>query len=133
MRWARRQLFYFFGDHSAGLFDELRDSENLEEAKLTRITPYFIYANYEVENEGFRKGGELATVTPNCLVTEMRKVIPNLTLKETELNRLTREVCEEMPVLTSLYYNYEDVKMNELLTNYELVIYDLAAGKKFWE
>ena len=119
----------FFGDHSAGIFDELRDSENLEEVKLTRMTPYFVYANYDVENEKYTRSGKLVTVTPNCLTAEMRRVIG---LKESALNRLTREVCEETPILTSLYYNYEPVKETKLLEKYKLVTYDLAAGSKFF-
>ncbi len=127
-----KTVVLFFGDHSAGVFDELRNSEDLEKVKLTRLTPYFIYANYEVMDESYLKGKKLETVTPNCLTTEMRKVVKGIGFK-TELSRLTREVCETTPVLTSLYYNYQDIEMSELLKKYELVTYDLAAGKKFWE
>ena len=120
----------FFGDHSAGLFDEIRDSEDLDEVKKTRLTPYFIYANYDVLGEKYIRGEKLETVTPNCMVSKLKEVIG---LKKSALNILTSNVCEETPVLTSLYFDYGDIEKTKLLEEYELVTYDLAAGKKYWE
>lgn len=124
-----KTVVLFFGDHSAGIFDELRDSSNPEDVKATRYTPYFIYANYDVGSEKYIRGSELEMVTPNCIVTKMRGV---LGMSETPLNLLTKEVCNETPILTPTYYNYQEIEKTELLRKYELVTYDLTAGKKYW-
>ncbi|MBQ3430475.1 sulfatase-like hydrolase/transferase [Candidatus Saccharibacteria bacterium] len=126
---GEKTVVLFFGDHSPGLFPERRREESLEEVKRTSLTPYFIYANYDLENEDYVRGGKLETVTPNCMVAKMKELVK---LPETALGMLTREVCEETPVLTSLYYDYEEIEETELLKKYELTTYDLVAGKRYF-
>ena len=126
-----KTVVLFFGDHSAGVFDELVASDDLEDVKAVHYTPYFIYTNFKIEDSGFELGETLRTVSPNCLVSEMRRAV-NI-FKISALNRLTDAVCEETPVLSSLWFDYEEVDRTELLKKYELVTYDLTAGRRFWE
>ena len=127
---GEKTVVLFFGDHSPGVFDERREEEDLEEVKRTRATPYFIYANYDLENEEYVKGGELEAITPNCLTSTLKRLAK---LPETALGMLTREVCEETPILAPLYFDYQEIEETELLKKYKLVTYDLVAGKRFWK
>ena len=63
----KKVVILFFGDHSAGLFDSVNNSEDKSIRDLARVTPYFIYANYDA---GF-DSTKLPTTTPNCMANTM--------------------------------------------------------------
>ena len=44
----KKVVVLFFGDHSAGLFDEVNSHAEKKVRDLSRVTPYFIYSNYEL-------------------------------------------------------------------------------------
>ena len=58
-----------------------------------------------------------------------------LGVEKPALYYLVGEVCEETPVLAAPYYWAEDreLKMTEVLHDYELVNYDVLAGKHYWD
>ena len=106
-----------------------------------------MYANFEIEslyteaevaelNEavlGFEiptEGVDLPTTTPNCL---MNTVYNLLGVEKPALFYLLDEVCTETPVLSAAYYGKETPEMTEALRDYELVNYDVLAGKHYWD
>ncbi len=79
-----RTIMIWFGDHAAGVLDDYVGADDKWKRDLTHFTPYFIYANFELDDLyttteevakmnqelGFTfptKGIDLPTVTPNCL------------------------------------------------------------------
>ena len=137
----------FFGDHAPGLYSEYKDSDDPLEERRVHLTPYLVYANFEIEspyteaeaaelNEavlGFEiptEGVDLPTTTPNCL---MNTVYNLLGVEKPALFYLLDEVCAETPVLSAAYYGKEAPEMTEALHDYELVNYDVLAGKHYWD
>lgn len=115
----------FFGDHSAGLFHELNDSDNDSIEFITsRTTPYFIYSNFGIEKQ------DLPKTTPNCLVDTLYNT---LNVKKPALSYLTNAVCKEQPILAQTYFGNNALKETKLLDEYKLVTYDILSGKKYWE
>ena len=122
----RKTVVLFFGDHSAGLFHELNDSENSStEFTLSRTTPYFIYSNFELTNAQ----KDLPNTTPNCLVNTLYNT---LGIQKPALNYLLDEVCAEQPILAATYFGDNELIETETLKKYQLVTYDLLGGKKYW-
>ena len=122
----KKVVVLFFGDHSAGLFDDVNSHVEKKVRDLSRITPYFIYSNYD---SGFRGKRSLATTTPNCMVNTM---LNGLNWKKDSLYYLVDEVCKSEPILTSSYLEGRQVSMPAVLDDYELVTYDILGGKKYW-
>lgn len=141
-----RTMVLWFGDHAAGLLDEYYASENKEERDLAQLTPYFIYANFDIESPwtvrqaaalnkelGFTyptKGVDLPTTTPNCLLNTMYNI---LGVEKPALFYLVDEVCEEAPILMSKYFAGNTPEMTEALLEYQLVNYDVLSGKHYWD
>ena len=61
----------YFGDHSAGLFDNVKDNENKQVRDLAQLTPYFVYTNYDAEYQS----RHLPTVLQNCIVNATFNVL----------------------------------------------------------
>lgn len=141
-----RTVVLWFGDHAAGLLDEYYKSDEKEERDLAQLTPYFIYANFDIESLwtvkeaaainkelGFTyptKGVNLPTTTPNCLLNTMYNI---LGVEKPALFYLVDEVCEEAPILTSKYFAGDVLEMTEALKEYQFVNYDVLAGKHYWD
>ncbi len=116
----------FFGDHSAGLFNVVRENESKEVRDLSRLTPYFVYTNYAADFQT----EHLPTVTPNCLV--------NATLNTLNWQKSARyyfldEVCATTPILSPSYYDDSELIESETIKKYRLLIYDALSGKNNWQ
>ena len=116
----------YFGDHSAGLFDIVRENENKEVRDLSRLTPYFVYTNYDADYQT----EHLPTVTPNCTV--------NVALNTLNWQKAVRyyfldEVCATTPILAPSYYDDSELVETETLKKYRLLIYDILSGKNNWQ
>lgn len=116
----------FFGDHSAGLFDNVNNSEDKEVRDLARVTPYFIYANYDA---GLKAGTKLPTTTPNCMVNTM---LNQLRWQKDSLYYLVDDACREQPILATNYLDSTDFELTETLQNYQLLTYDILGGQRYW-
>lgn len=141
-----RTVVLWFGDHAAALLDKYYKSDEKDERDLAQLTPYFIYANFDIEslwttketakmNEelGFEyqvRGVDLPTTTPNCLLNTMYNI---LGVEKPALFYLVDEVCEETPILVSKYFEGNIPEMTEALLEYQLVNYDVLSGKHYWD
>jgi len=141
-----KTVVLWFGDHAAGIISEYADSAIKTERDLAHLTPYFIYANFEIEspfteqeveliNEalGFdfpTKGVNLPTTTPNCLANTMYNI---LEAEKPVLQYLLDAVCEETPILARAYYDQDNtVKDSTAIREYELLNYDILSGEYYW-
>ncbi len=115
----------YFGDHSAGLFDEINNSEEGAVRSLARVTPYFIYTNYDA---GF-KDLNLPTTTPNCM---SNTILNRLGWQKSPLYYLVDDVCREQPILTQNYLENKEFELTETLQNYQLLTYDILGGQRYW-
>lgn len=122
----KKVVVLFFGDHAAGLFNLTNDSEDKEVRDLSRVTPYFIYANYDA---GIRAGESLPTTTPNCLINTL---FDQMNWQKDTYLYLTDAACKEQPILATTYLDGKDFELTETLEDYELLTYDILGGKKFW-
>ncbi len=124
-RLDKKVVVLWFGDHSAGLFDNLNDKGDKEERDLTRVTPYFVYANYDAnfttEN--------LPTTTPNCMTNTMHNI---LNWQKPSLYYLVDKVCAAEPILTPNYLQDRELDDIETMRDYELLTYDILSGKQYW-
>lgn len=121
----KKVVVLFYGDHSAGLFDITNGHESKMVRDLSRITPYFIFANYDAHFNNYT----LPTTTPNCMVNTMYNI---LNWKKDPLYYLVDEVCSVEPILTSTYLEERSISSSELLRDYELLTYDILGGEKYW-
>ena len=122
----KKVVVLFFGDHSAGLFDNVNSHEEKTVRDLTRVTPYFIYSNYE---SGFKGKKKLPTTTPNCMVNTM---LNGLNWQKDSLYYLVDDVCKNEPILTPAYLEGRQINMADVMDDYELTTYDILGGKKYW-
>lgn len=139
-----KTVMIWFGDHAAGVFDELMNSGNKSAIDLAHLTPYFVYANFELENvftekeaaalnkvAGFSfktKGVDLPTVTPNCLANVLYDV---LGVEKPAMLYLAAEVCDEVPILAPTYFADSELEMTEALSDYQIINYDILNGKRY--
>ena len=121
----KKVVVLFFGDHSAGLFDITNNNEDKTVRDLSRVTPYFIYTNYDA---GI-KAEKLATTTPNCITNTM---LNTLHWTKDSYYYLVDKVCKTQPILTKTYLDGLDFEMTEVLKQYELLTYDILGGQKYW-
>ena len=121
-----KTVVLFYGDHSPGVFDEVSKSEDKSVRDLSRLTPYFIYANFDIDTS--KKDLALPTTTPNCLTNTMFNV---LNAKKPALDYLLDKVCVENPILTPAYFGDGGPFQSTNLSNYELISYDILGGKKY--
>lgn len=122
----KKVVVLYFGDHSAGLFDITNDSKDKEVRDLSRITPYFIWANYDA---GFNKKTQLPTTTPNCMANTMLNL---LRWQKNPLYYLVDDVCAAQPILTKTYLENHEFELTEVLQDYQLLTYDVLGGEKYW-
>ncbi len=139
-----RTVMIWFGDHAAGVLDELTNSGDKSLVDIAHMTPYFIYANFDLENTftekevtelnkaiGFTfqtKGVDLPTVTPNCLANVL---YDTLGVEKPATLYLVAEVCDEVPVLAPTYFADDGLEMTEVLKDYQIINYDILNGKRY--
>lgn len=119
-----KTVVLFYGDHAAAAIPRIMQNEEKAVRDLAYETPYFIYSNFEIENAP----ENLPLTTPNCLVNTMMNL---LGAKKTNVQVLLDEVCEEAPILTNRYLGEEGLEESQTLRDYELLTYDLTAGKQY--
>ncbi len=140
-----KTVMIWFGDHAAGVLGDYVDSDDQDLINLAHLTPYFIYANFELDNDytakevteinaesGFKfatLGVDLPTVTPNCLPNILYNL---LDIKKPALMYLLDTVCEETPILAPIYYNEELPDESKALKEYEIINYDFSNGNNYW-
>lgn len=141
-----RTVVLWFGDHAMGTLDKYTQSEDRLDRDLAHITPYFVYANFEIKSpyttqevakmnkkqglEFSTRGVDLPTTTPNCLLNTTYNL---LNLEKPALFYLLDEVCTSTPILTQAYENGNRFKPTEALVEYELVNYDILYGEQYWD
>ena len=126
----------FYGDHSAGVLPRVIGSDDPAVSNIARQTPYLLFSNFEMKNAPVLAksataldSNELPTTTPNCLVNTMLNV---LKVEKPALNYLLDSVCAEEPILTDAYFNGAAPFMSTELSTYEMLSYDIAAGKQYY-
>lgn len=140
-----RTIVLWFGDHAMGLLDKYAQSEDKPMQDLAHITPYFVYANFDLESpytaqevarmnakQGFTfttKGVDLPTTSPNCLLNTTYNM---LNIEKPALFYLLDEVCTETPIFTRAFAGSDGIKMTKALAEYELVNYDILYGEQYW-
>lgn len=141
-----RTVVLWFGDHAASVLDEYINSEDPNDVNMAHLTPYFIYANFDIESEyteaqvaklnkalGFdfsqTKGVDLPITTPNCLLNQMYDI---LGVEKAPLYYLVDAVCEEMPILASAYLLDNELPESQVLEDYKLANYDVINGNHYW-
>lgn len=141
-----RTVVLWFGDHAMGTLDEYISSDKKVDIDTAHLTPYVIYANFELESpytsteitelskrQGLDykdvRGVDLPTTTPNCLQNTMYNL---LNIEKPAMNYILDEVCEKTPILTNVYLGGRTPKQYAALRDYELLNYDLMFGKKYW-
>ncbi len=132
-----KTVVLFYGDHSAGVFPQVIESEEYAVSITARQTPYLLFSNFELKSESvlaesasaLRSTAELPTTTPNCLVNTMLNI---LNVKKPELYYLLDSVCSTEPILTDAYFDGAAPFMSSDLSAYELLSYDLTAGKQYF-
>ena len=121
----KKVVVLFYGDHSAGLFEVTNENEDKSVRTLSRVMPYFFYANYDANFST----KHLPTTTPNCMVNTMYNT---LNWKKDPLYYLVDDVCSAEPILTATYIENNPLNDAETLHDYELLTYDLLGDKKYW-
>lgn len=121
----KKVVVLFYGDHSAGLFELTNENDDKSVRTLSRLTPYFMYANFDANYQT----QYLPTTTPNCMVNTLYN---NLNWKKDPQYYLVDEVCSVEPILTATYVEDRTLSNAELMHDYELLTYDLLGGKKYW-
>lgn len=141
-----KTVVLWFGDHASGIINAYITSEKKTERDLAHLTPYFIYANFDIENELSTinevkkqnqelklnittKNVDLPTTTPNCLTNTMYNL---LKIEKPTLMYVLDEVCETSPILALAYLEEEAPEDTPALKAYELINYDLLSGKRYW-
>lgn len=141
-----RTVVLWFGDHAPALLNEVLRSADPTEQDLARLTPYFIYANFDLDEDRVTEiaettatpmeipdlevqGVDLPIVTPNCLLNTMYNI---LGVEKPLLMYVVDDVCRETPILARVYSQSTKLPETKLLSNYELITYDLLYGKHYW-
>ncbi len=122
----KKVVVLYFGDHSAGLFGIVNKNSDKEVRDLARTTPYFIWANYDVD---LKASEDLPTTTPNCMVNSM---LNRLQWQKDPFYYLVDDVCTSEPILTATYLDGLDFELTETLQNYQLLTYDILGGEHYW-
>lgn len=141
-----KTVVLWFGDHAAGILNAYTTSPDKVDTDLAHITPYFVYANFDLENNLFTeaevkkqyaeqeleikaKNVDLPTTTPNCLANTLYNL---LEVKKPTLMYLLDEVCVTEPILARVYLEDQAPVDNAAMRAYEMVNYDLLSGKHYW-
>jgi phosphoglycerol transferase MdoB-like AlkP superfamily enzyme len=121
----KKVVVLFYGDHSAGLFDITNNNDDKTARTLSRVMPYFVYANYDANFST----KHLPTTTPNCMVNTTFNI---LNWKKDPLYYLVDDVCTADPILTASFIENGTLHELETMHDYELLTYDILGGKKYW-
>lgn len=140
-----RTVVLWFGDHTAGIINAYITSDKKNDRDLAHLTPYFVYANFDLEseftaaeikklNQEFKldittKNVDLPTTTPNCLSNTLYNL---LEVKKPTLMYVLDEICTETPILARKYFEDNTPKAYKALEDYELINYDLLSGNRYW-
>ena len=134
-----KTVILFYGDHSPGIFNRVKDAESKEISDLSQITPYFVWANFDLDDSSIKnkeiqsfggiKGTTLPTTTPNCFVPTMFNL---LGLKKASFINLASKVCAAEPILTQIYFGVNNPAESNILKDYNLYVYDVLSGKRYW-
>lgn len=123
-----KTVVLFYGDHSPGVFSKTNDHTDKNIRDISRRTPYFIYTNF-TPHDASGKGHKLPTITPNCF---NNTVLDILNIKKPAYLYLTNQVCKSTPILTQAYYGDGAPFKSTVLSEYELLNYDILGGKQYW-
>ena len=123
---SEKTVVLFYGDHAPGVFGRVNGSKDEKVKRLAQLTPYFVWANFELENDS---PDFLDTTTPNCLVPTTFSLL-NLE-KPAHLN-LVSAVCNETPILAHSYFTNSAPFQSSNLSSYELYTYDVLGGKQYF-
>lgn len=140
-----KTVVLWFGDHASGAISAYITSGEKVDRDLAHLTPYFIYANFDIEstytvNEVRKlnqehqlritsKNVNLPTTTPNCLTNTLYNL---LGIKKPTLMYVLDDVCVDMPILAQAYLENQEPKATNALKAYELITYDLLSGERYW-
>lgn len=141
-----KTVVLWFGDHAAGILGAYTTSPDKVDTDLAHITPYFVYANFDLDNDLFTESEikqqyaqqkleikadnvDLPTTTPNCLTNTLYNLIE---AKKPTLMYLLDEVCATEPILARTYLENRSPIDNDIMRAYELVNYDILSGKHYW-
>ena len=113
----------FYGDHAPGVFPKVIENKDQKVRNLARLTPYFIYANFDLPKI------ELPTTTPNCLANMLYNV---LNVQKPTLNYLLDEICVQTPILSGFYLGKQGPFQSTELSEYEMINYDILGGEQYW-
>ena len=121
-----KTVVLFYGDHSPGVFTRVNSAKSAEISQLSYHTPYFVWANFELENDTEE---HLETTTPNCLIPTTFSM---LNLEKDPYLKLASDVCTETPILAHTYFNNSAPFQSTTLSNYELYAYDILGGNQYF-
>ena len=115
---SKKTMVVFWGDHLPGVYPELLESEE----GLAFTTPFFIYSNFEGEK------GDAGKMSPNYISTV---TLDYLNAKKSPFYYLLDAMKRGEPAFTGVYFsgNYPD--QTEILSDYEMIEYDLLRGKGY--
>ncbi len=120
-----KTIVLFYGDHSPGVFPNVMENKDQTISNLIRLTPYFIYANFDY---GQQPSDTLPTTTPNCLTNTL---FNSLGLQKPKWYYLLDTICTEEPILAESYFGSKAPLMSTELSEYKLLTYDMVAGKQY--
>lgn len=154
-----KTVVLFYGDHAPGILDSFISSDDPEINKLAHLTPYFVYANFDLPSMKAARAQvaepillynpytgqyyydysaveqqpaslKLPTTTPNCLANTL---LDQLQVKKPAYLYLVADTCTQYPILANSYFNGAPPTPSQTLTNYELLNYDALSGNQyFW-
>ncbi len=131
-----KTVVLWYGDHYPGIIETVEKSEDKSVRDLSRVTPYLIWANFDLEDKTYdniqrfnQTNTNLPTTTPNCLTNTMFDL---LNLEKPSYMKLVNEVCAETPILAQAYYSEEGPFKSTTFSNYELFTYDVLGGSQYW-
>ncbi len=131
-----KTVVLWYGDHAPGVIGRVNDSKDKDTRDLSRVTPYFIWANFELKNVEYKDikrfnqtKTTLPTTTPNCLTNTMLDL---LGLEKPDYMKLVNDVCKEVPILAQAYYGSGAPFKSTTLSNYEIFTYDILGGEQYW-
>ncbi|MCI8992734.1 MAG: LTA synthase family protein [Eubacterium sp.] len=130
-------IICMFGDHQpyveTAFFEEIFgtsvDSLSMEQRQQRYITPFLIWANYDIEEK------QIDRISSNYLSTLL---LETAGLPMTEFNKYLQQLYKEIPVIDTVgymdsegnYYSYaDDTEYTELLKDYEKIQYNALFDK----
>lgn len=131
-----KTVVLWYGDHAPGIIGRVNDSKNKDTRDLSRVTPYFVWANFDLRNVTYKdikhfkqSKTTLPTTTPNCLTNTLMDL---LNLEKPDYMKLINDVCTEVPILAQAYYGSSAPFKSTTLSNYEMFTYDILGGEQYW-